>query len=124
MTVVVEDEKRFVDSRAKEWPARKSKKMQGLCYGCGAPGHIKMDCPRKNAQRSPESSWRWSANLRGGKKTRDRRRGFGNGGRTIWRNFERPFEEGNEAMALLATTAGKSSRVMQMYDEKEVAISL
>ena len=43
--------KRFAGSRAKEWPAWKLK-MQGLCYGCGAPGHIKMDCPKKNAQRS------------------------------------------------------------------------
>jgi len=54
-----------------------------------------MDCPKKkkNAQRSPESSWRWkNANLRSGKKARDRR-GFGKKRRSIWRNFEkRPFE--------------------------------
>ena len=81
--------KRFAGSRAKEWPAWKLK-MQGLCFGCGAPGHIKMDCPKKNAQRSLESSWRWK-NLRGGKKARDRR-GFGDERRNTWRNFGRPFE--------------------------------
>ena len=30
-----------------------------MLWGSGVPGDIKMDCPKKNAQRSSECSWRW-----------------------------------------------------------------
>lgn len=33
------------------WRQLSGKMDQRLCYGCGLPGHIKMNCPENNMQR-------------------------------------------------------------------------